>query len=984
MTSNFTILESVDLKEMNAKGVWAKHKSGAEVFHVLNDDEENLFAFAFAAAPKDSTGVTHIIEHSVLCGSEKYPLRDAFLALAQGSIQTFLNAWTFPDKTVYPAASVNERDYFNLMSVYADAVFKPLLSEWTFMQEGWRLEFQDGKLALTGVVYNEMKGVYSSMDAYVDHWAIKAVTDGTPYVYESGGDPEHIPDLTYETFKEFHRLRYAPANCRIFLAGNIPTEPQLDFLDNILSDVSAGLPDGEPAPSVPPARQLEKPVSVHIPCPAGADEKPSVIVSWLCTDGMDAEETMALTCLIEILLGHDGSPLSKRLVESGLGEDLSPASGFVDCLRQTVFTVGLRGTKAPAADVKELIFDELRRLVRDGIRREDIASALFTLEFSHRELKRPGGPIALAWLQRSLNGWIHGAKPWETLLFVPCFEKIKANLAQNQRFFEEKIEKYLLNNHHHALISIEPEKGFLERESAKLERRLSAKEAVLSPKEIRAIDRKNAKLAKIQSEKEQDNIPHLTRADLSPEIVTIPRELFDADGVPVVAHDIFTNGVSYISLAFPVDTLAPDDYPWLSLFSRAVVSIGLPGMDYAETVGLLARTVGDLTPLAKTASLAPGAARAIATPSGVFELGGRDWMIFLLKTLDERTAESLDLAKRIITEADFSDMRRLHDIVLGLKNDAAATLAPEGHYYAMCRASRLATRSAALDEIWNGLTQLQFVNDITKADTAEISRKLIDIRDKITGSGLIVNVTCARDALSPCLRLIGEKCAAFGPPKPVVSRDPAPFFAFFAPHTDDGAGAAGMTEVFASSSLQVGFAGRSLESPRYGSRAEMAGQLLAHHLSTGELWEQIRMKAGAYGAFANINAMERLFALGTYRDPDPAHSLSVFSDALKKTRRRRIDKETLEKAVIGTYSKLTRPKTPSQRGFEDFEHLLYGITDEQRARNRRNLLDMTADDVSSVAKSLADIDGVACIITGSVDAEKTAAKFGVEVKPLPV
>jgi Zn-dependent M16 (insulinase) family peptidase len=976
MTSNFTILESVDLKEMNATGVWAKHKSGLEVFHVLNNDEENLFAFAFATAPEDSTGVAHIIEHSVLCGSEKYPLRDAFLALANGSLNTFLNAWTFPDKTVYPAASTNTRDYFNLMSVYADAVFRPLLSEWTFMQEGWRFEFKDAKLALIGVVYNEMKGAYSSMDAYVDHWTIKAVTGGTPYVHDSGGDPERIPDLTYEAFKEFHRKRYTLANCRVFLAGGVPTETQLEFLDKVI----AGVEVGEPMPPVPLAFPMERPVAIHVPCPAGANEKPSAVVSWLCSDVMDAEETMALGCLTEILMGHDGAPLSKRLVESGLGEDMSPASGFADYLRQTVFAVGLRGIKADAEEVEALIFDELRRIVREGVRREDVESALSPLEFSHRELKRPGGPIALTWMQRALSGWLHGAKPWETMLFTSYFEKVKANLAQNPRFFEEKIEKYLLNNQHRALIFIEPRKGFLEKKEAELAQRLEAKEASLSRKEILAISKKSAELVKFQEEEEPDVVPHLTRGDLSPEIATIPRELFDANGTPVVAHDIFTNGVSYISMAFPVDTLAPEDYPWLSLFSRAVVGVGLPGMDYAEASRLLARTVGDFTPLTRTASIAPGMERAVSTPSGVFELRGRDWLIFMLKTLDGRVAESLELAKRIITQADFSDLRRLRDVVLGLKNDATASLAPEGHYYAMCRASRLSTKSAALDEIWNGLTQLQFINAVSEMDIGEISGKLTGLRDKIAGAGLLVNVTCGGDALRTCLYGIEKECAVFGPPKPPARGiEMERFFAL-------AGGEAGTSkpEIFASPSLQVGFAGKTLASPPYGSRAEIAGQLLAHHLSTGELWEKIRMNAGAYVVFANINALERIFTLGTYRDPAPVDSLSVFSDALKRAGKHKIDEITLEKTVIGTYSKITHPNAPARKGFIDFERLICGITDEQRAYNRRNLLQMTAEDLSSVAGALSRADGAACIITGIGDAEKAAMKFGVEVKTLPV
>ncbi|MDR2134900.1 MAG: insulinase family protein, partial [Treponema sp.] len=324
---NFEILDVVDLPELDAKGIWARHESGAGLFHVCNDSEENLFAFAFATPPEDSSGAAHILEHSVLCGSERYPLKDAFIALAQGSLQTFLNAWTFPDKTMYPASSVNEKDYFNLMSVYGDAVFRPLLTEWTFMQEGWRLEAaeKDG-LAYSGVVYNEMKGAYSSMDAYAGLWSVKAVMPGTPYAFESGGDPDCIPSLSWEALKEFHRSRYSPGNCRIFLAGNIPTEKQMEFLDRVCL---AGLPAGKPLPR--PARTLPWNESrfVRVSCPGSGDEtKPQAFVSWLCSDTADAVKTTALACLAEILLGHDGSPLTRALIESGLGEDLSPSSGF--------------------------------------------------------------------------------------------------------------------------------------------------------------------------------------------------------------------------------------------------------------------------------------------------------------------------------------------------------------------------------------------------------------------------------------------------------------------------------------------------------------------------------------------------------------------------------------------------------------------------------------------------------------------------------
>ena len=267
LDSGFVILDAVDLDELNAAGIWARHeKSGVEVFHVLNDDSENLFSFAFATFPQDSTGAPHILEHSVLCGSQRYPLKDAFITLVQGSLQTFLNAITFPDKTVYPASSTNEHDYFNLMSVYGEAVFRPLLPEWTFLQEGHRLEFApDGRLSITGVVYNEMKGAYSSLDAYAGLWSVKAVMPGTPYAFESGGDPQEIPQLTWEGLKEFHRSRYSPANCRIFLAGNIPTEKQLSFLNE---QFFSRLEGGNACAPIVKTERWKEPKEFHIHCPA--------------------------------------------------------------------------------------------------------------------------------------------------------------------------------------------------------------------------------------------------------------------------------------------------------------------------------------------------------------------------------------------------------------------------------------------------------------------------------------------------------------------------------------------------------------------------------------------------------------------------------------------------------------------------------------------------------------------------------------------
>ena len=1023
LDSGFLILDVVDLDELQAAGIWARHeKTGAEVFHVLNDDSENLFAFAFATSPEDNTGAAHILEHSVLCGSERYPLKDAFLVLAQGSLQTFLNAWTFPDKTVYPASSVNEHDYFNLMSVYGDAVFRPLLSEWTFMQEGHRFELADNAapdqpaLSITGVVYNEMKGAYSSLDAYAGLWSVKAVTPGTPYALESGGDPEHIPGLSWEGLRDFHRRRYSPANCRIFLAGNIPAEKQLAFLNERFF---SSLEGGAAARPVPKTERWQEPKQFRVPCPAGSERKLTVFLSWLCSDVTDTGENIALAALTEILLGHDGSPLTRTLIESGLGEDLSPVSGLEDEIRETLFVAGLRGVNGAAEEagkqVESLIMGELRRLAAEGIPPEEIEAALLSMEFARREIRRSGGPFSLVWMRRSLQGWLHGNKPWEGLFFAPEMEKIKRRLAGDgagsansgaasggvSRYFESLIQKYLLDNPHRALVILEPEDDFLSRQEARLAESLAKTERALRDEDRRAIAEKSAALEKIQGEGDSPEalaaIPHLSRNDLSPEPDIIPRLIEGLRGIPALCHDLYTNGITYTELAFPLDILAPEDYLWLPFFARAVVSVGLPGMDYGEVSSLLARTAGGFNALLHTGTAAPGSGEKIQTPAGLFDLAGRDWIIYRLKCLDEKNAASLDLALRMINEADFSSGRRIRDLVLEMKNELDSSLAPSGHSYASCRSGRFTSRSRQVDETWSGLAQIEFAHRLAELDTAEITAKLQALREAIAGGGLIANITGSASALKAGAALIAGRFGSFGPPRPrgpVAARFESP-----APGPGAGISDRASAEVFASPSLRVGFAARTLRAAPFDTPAQSAEIVLAHRLSTGALWEDIRMKGGAYGAFAGADSLEGCFSFATYRDPNPLRSLDAFSSILKSSARSKNgeaqkaddvrDDDELVKIIIGCYAKETRPRSSAEKGLTDFFRFLYGIDDGFRKRKLERLIAVTGADIAAAFESLAartalpDAPGPV-IITGIKSAEQAAKALGTELKVLPV
>jgi Zn-dependent M16 (insulinase) family peptidase len=997
LESGFEILDVKELPEFEAEGIWARHrKSGAEVFHVKNDDNENLFSFAFATPSKDSSGAAHILEHSVLCGSESYPLKDAFKVLAQGSLQTFLNAWTFPDKTIYPASSVNEHDYFNLMSVYGDAVFRPLLSEWTFMQEGHHLFFApDGRLNISGVVYNEMKGAYSSLDAYAGLWSVKSVLPGTPYDFESGGDPECIPNLTWDALVEFHRACYSPANCRVFLAGNISTEKQLAFLDG---KFFSSLPPGSRNAPIPMAERWKNPRSNIIPCPAGTEQKPTVLLSWLCGDAADTDETLALAALTEILLGHDGSPLTRALIDSGLGEDISPVSGLEGELRETSFCAGLRGLRVEAAKtpeeaakkVESLILVELERLEREGIPKEEIEAALLGMEFSHKEIRRAGGPFSLVWMRRSLRAWLHGGSPWDSLFFAHPFAELKRRIGEDSRYFEKMIRRYFLDNPHRAFIIIEPREGFLEEKEAALSRRLEETEASLGEEGRKAVLARAGELERIQETEDDPKalaaIPHLSRNDLSPEIEIIKREYADAQGAPVLLNPLFTNGITYVNLAFPLDVFAPEDYLWFPFFSRAVVSMGLPGMDYGEVSTLLARTAGGFNALLYPSPLVPGAEISASLPTGIHDVRGRDWIIFRLKALDEKIGPALDLALRLITEADFSDLKWLRDLALEMKNDLDSNLAPSGHTYASGFSGRLFSRSRGVDELWSGLDQIFFVHKLVKLDASDISGKLKAIQAKLAEAGVLLSLSGGETEKAE--KELGKRFGSFGPPRPrnPTTQDWGNFSAF-----SEIASRPGKTdskaEVFASPSLQIAFAAVSLKASPYGSAHQAPELVLSHLLSTGMLWEDIRMKGGAYGAFAHADHLGGAFSFASYRDPNPLRSLEAFRTIIRDaSTRKTVDEEALEKAVIGTYARETHPRTPAEKGAVDFLRFLCGIEDNHRSRQLKGTIAASADQTSKILKRLADETAGRhpVIIAGKAEAEKAAANLGVEVMNLPV
>jgi Zn-dependent M16 (insulinase) family peptidase len=519
------------------------------------------------------------------------------------------------------------------------------------------------------------------------------------------------------------------------------------------------------------------------------------------------------------------------------------------------------------------------------------------------------------------------------------------------------------------------------------------------------------------------SIPHLSLSDISIKSKIIPRSHEDLCGVPALCHDIFTNGISYINLAFPVDTLLPEDYLWLPFFAGAIFSVGLPGMDYTEVSSLLARTVGDLNVNLFAGSVAPTANDnpLIKVLSGEFDLAGRDWIIYSLKCLDEKTAPSLDIVQRLLNEADFTDHKRIKNLVLEMKNDVRSSLAPLGHNYASRRAERFSSPATMTNETWNGITQFLFVHRLAEMDTAEAAAKLEYLRSAITSSGFIANLTGSTEALGANCKFISQRFSGLGSPKRGI-RDRGSGIGDKRKGTGDrelGIGDQGslfglsrynseaslgselrspvpspqslIPEIFASPSLQIGFAAMALRGAAFDTPAQAAEKVLSHHLSTGSLWETIRMKGGAYGAFASSDSLKRYFSLSTYRDPAPLRSLDSFSAILKdgcSVEKDEIFQENLVKTIIGCYAGRTSPLTPSAKGILDFRRFISCIDDDYHKRNLERIISVSAEDIAAAYRSLASqlesgpIGQV--IITGTKDAEQVAKALGTEVQILPV
>jgi Zn-dependent M16 (insulinase) family peptidase len=976
--NGWTVLSVQQLSDYKSTGIWLKHNvTHMEIFHLLNDDEENLFSFGFQTLPSNSTGIPHIIEHSVLAGSKHYPLKDPFMQLCNQSVNTFLNAMTYPDKTLYPAASIAEADYFNLMAVYGDAVFFPILDKKTFEQEGYHIEVdKNDTLSIQGVVYNEMKGAFSEFNRVVYSEVANTLWPNTVYSVESGGDPAAIPHLTYEEFKNFHKKYYSPSNCRLFLYGNVSTEQQIDFINKkFLSDTNKDFKIPTVDTDCYTLNKNAEPVYSTVKGPTGENEKgATVLMSWDLGATADTINVMNSLLLSELLMGNDSSPLAKALIDSGLGDDIFPWRECDLDERWISMGVGLRGVKKEnAKKLEKLILQTLTDLVKNGIDSEFVESAIMAVDFEHREVTRDYGPYALKLMDQIYRGWMNGTDPFSPLLTREAFATIKKNIENDTKYIQTLINTLLVENKHRSLITVIPDKSYTDDMNKKEQENISLLTQGMSKTEkdiyINAIrdNQEVLKTAQLEEEKDENRalIPHLYPSQLKSTVNRVITEQTAIDIVPLFIHNQPTNGIVYVTVAIPVDVLDIEDYLYMPLYSLMLTNSGCNGKTWAETELEATRVLGGLAAKPFASSILPTKRAEELTQGKNSAIMGRHWLFVNLKMLEEKSEPALKVLFDCLDTADFTDIPRLKDMVIKLRNGIDNAVIPGGSQFASSRSCCTTTRTKAVDEIWNGLTQLMFLHSLTNDKLLMISERLQHIQKKIQKAGMILNLTSDDSGIQIAHPALKKFVTGRLPPIKANKISDDAFYAltdipttsFVAKATDQSQGLdckkVDYTRYVVSS--QIGFAASTTKAAAYGTPEATGETLLAHWMSNNILYEQIRTVGGAYGAGASVDAFEQLFKFYTYRDPDPDKSTKVFVDCINALADIKIDKTETERVITGCYSKLVQPRSPSANGFTGFVRILYGITDEDREKNMQSILSAKPKDIILAGKNLKNV-----------------------------
>lgn len=936
ITHGFELLRDQEIPELKTRALLFRHfQTGTELLALENDDENKVFGITFRTPPPDSTGIAHIMEHAVLCGSRKYRVKEPFVELVKGSLNTFLNAFTYPDKTCYPVASQNLKDFYNLIEVYLDAVFHPLIPLQTLQQEGWHLEMDNGALLYKGVVFNEMKGSYSSPERLLGEYTQQSLFPGHVYGVDSGGHPRHIPELTYEQFKAFHETYYHPSNARIFFYGDDPTPERLRLVNEYLQDFTRR----PVASEIPPLPRWQSPRRLVHAYDAGQEADPSrkgmVTVNWLLTETKDPETTLALSILTHVLVGTPAAPLYKALIDSGLGEDVAGA-GLEAELRDMYLSTGLKGIAPADADkVEELILATLQGLVREGIDPHTIEASLNTIEFSLREKNTGSYPRGLVVMLSALTTWLYDGDPLAPLGFEQPLAAIKAKLAANPRHFEELLQRYLLENPHRSTVILQPQPGLAEQEEAAERERLAAIQAQLSAAEMAGIVAQAEELKRRQETpdppEELIKLPFLQREDLDREIRTIPQATLAYRGTPVLYHDLFTNGIIYFDLGFNLHLLPPHLLPYVSLFSRTLLEMGTEQEDFVKLMQRIGRKTG-------------GIRASSFTSMRQHQPGSLSWLFLRGKAMRSQCDDLLAILRDVLLTVRLDNYERFRQMVLDEKASQEAGLVPAGHSVVSSRLQACFNEAGWANEQMGGVNYLFFLRQLAQevdANWPAVHARLEEIRRILVNrNSMLCNLTLEdndwRD-FEPRLQAFLDSL----PQGPAAPADWSPQL---------NGGFEGLTIP-----AQVNYVGKAANLYRLGYEFHGSVLVITNFLRTTWLWERVRMQGGAYGGFCSFGRHSGVFSFLSYRDPNLLKTIENYDLASQFLAQVSLPPEELTKSIIGTIGDLDAYQLPDAKGYTAMIRHLLGDSDALRQRTRDQVLATTEKDFRAFAEVLAAV-----------------------------
>lgn len=931
--AEYEILDEHRVEDVQSDGFILRHKkSGARIAILSNNDDNKVFYIGFRTPPEDETGVPHIIEHTTLCGSKKFPVKDPFIELAKGSLNTFLNAMTYPDKTVYPVASCNDQDFKNLMDVYLDAVFNPNITKYEeiFRQEGWHYELtgKDDELKINGVVYNEMKGAYSSPDEVLSSQIYRSLFPDNTYSKDSGGNPEYIPKLTYEAYLDFYHKYYHPSNSYIYLYGDMDVVERLEWLDKeylSLYDYKKVNSEINKQPAFDEIKNVEAQYSITMD--DSQENKTYLSYNRVVGDSLDEMLYQAFDVLDYALVSSPGAPVKQALIDAGIGDDVY---GSYDAgILQPVFSFVAKNANASQADEFESIIENtLKEVVKTGINKEALLAGINSSEFKFREADFGQFPKGLLFGLNCLDSWLFDdMKPFIHLECLGTFAKLRK--AVDTDYFEKLIQEYLLDNTHGSSVTVKPKRGLGNEREEALAKELSDYKASLSDEEIKKLIEDTEHLKKYQEEPSSDEdlrkLPMLTRADMKKNAMPFSNIEDELSDVKVVRHDIESNGIDYISFLFDAGDFAQSELGYLGFFTNAL--------------GLVSTEKYSYTDLANATNIYTG---GISTGTASHpDIKDRNNFVFKLevklKVLEKNLDKALELMEQMLLSSDFTDTKRLSELVAQIKARLQANLSSSGHLVAAMRSMSSFSRYALYQDELKGIAFYRSICHIEK----ELSESPKSVSDKLAA---IAKKLFARNRM--LISFTGNN-EAYGNAKPSLEKVIAGFNKMSAIGNQAEVHFNTAKEAFIDAS-QIQYVAKTGDFICEGYEYTGALRLLRIILSYDYLWINVRVKGGAYGCMNTfLRSGESYFV--SYRDPNLSDTLDVYDRIPEYIKSFSPDERDMTKYIIGTFSALDTPMNPEAKGSRSLSAYLEGITYEQIQKERNEILNAQPKDIRRLA-----------------------------------